>query len=126
MAHRFEAMDYGAVCACGRKFIGLAEDEGFRLGDLPWDEGLRLLPCVDRHRVPYQVELWRTDVLLARGALEIRRAQEARVSAGAMFIRTQTATRTTERLFRAALAAGSRRRGVRRQARPLSESGPDR
>ena len=124
MAHLFETMDYGAVCICGRKFIGLAaDDERVSLADLPWDASLRLLPCIDRHRVPYQAEIWRADVLLACGAREIQRAHDARVSAGAMFSQTHTLTRQTERLIRAAIAAGGRRREARTAgARSLSES----
>src|SRR5262249_59268151 len=84
LAHLFVGLEYGAVCACGRKFIALApDDEAVRLGDVPWDAALRLLPCIEQHRVAYEVEIWRTDVLLARGAREIRRAHAARVSAGA-------------------------------------------
>jgi hypothetical protein len=118
LAHLFVGLEYGAGCACSRKFIALAaDDERVRPGDVPWDATLRLLPCIERHCVAYEVEMLRTDVLLARGAREIRRAHTARVSAGATRNWTHSTRRRAERLRRYAIAA-RRRRG------PLSGSGP--
>ena len=115
IAHLFEGLEYGAACACGRKFIALdAGDERICLADAPWDDGLRLVPCVGQHRVPYEVELWRSEAQLARGAREIQRAREARRSAGALFSRAHTTARRTERILQDVLLA----RGRRREARP--------
>jgi hypothetical protein len=84
VAHLFLGLDYGKLCVCGRKtFVFATENEAPSLRDVTAPPGLTpaLAATVARHGMLPLPMLWRTDLLLAWGEDEIRRARQVRTRA---------------------------------------------
>jgi hypothetical protein len=79
VAHLFLDLDYGRVCACGRKVFAFAvEDEQPILRDRPRDETVSRLIARVRHQTPVTPRLVRPDLLLTLGETAIHRARRTR------------------------------------------------
>jgi hypothetical protein len=79
VAHLFLALDYGSVCACGRKVFAFSvEDEQPTLRDRAVDETPSRLVASGWSQARVPSRLGTPEWLLARGETEISRARQAR------------------------------------------------
>ena len=100
--HLFVGVDYGAVCSCGRMFLAFAvNDEEPHLYDVRRETpSPRLLSAAcARYRAVARPQIWKVDLLLARGEAEIRRARRGRGRAEEVVTSAQRAVGTARQLW---------------------------